>query len=552
MPAACDDLRVTSADRLAALEAAYLAARAARDRLDVARATGEDEDLAGLERRAEETSSLVHAGLAAFEPAVVGDLSPADRRAFDRIREGMAEADAYSLPVAPATVEEAGRDACGEPGTWDGLIAAGGGPLHQHLEACFAATADALVAGTEVLSRPQVLGRLATEPDPGIRRDLFLALTPLWRVVNGDDRGGSPYRALIREASAEARHGRSRLAGDAAGLGIGPDEIVSWAEDVLEAWRLAFVEPARAAGEPPVEPWDWWWRAGEVQRFVGPMSVADITEINRAVYASLGADLDALQVRLDIAPRPGRPPVPVAFTTFGGRPHRRTDGRWMPGRPTVLATYVDGGLGELAELIHETGHAIHIAGIRTRPAFADWPDADALTEALADLVPFNLADPSWLRRWLPGHPVVPPGIAQRCHYAGVAMDAAWALFEIRMLDDPSRRPNEVWTDLTSRSLGIAAHPEWSWWAIRGQLVQEPGYMANYAVGAVLAAAMRAVITNARGDWTAGDPGWYPWLREQILQFGRERSSGDAVRGMIGRAPTVDALRVEIARAAPAG
>lgn len=35
--------------------------------------------------------------------------------------------------------------------------------------------------------------------------------------------------------------------------------------------------------------------------------------------------------------------------------------------------------------LHETGHAIHIAGIRTRPAFSDWPDADLFTEAIADL-----------------------------------------------------------------------------------------------------------------------------------------------------------------------
>jgi hypothetical protein len=547
---------VTPAARLAALEAAYLAAREARDRLDVARATGEAPDLAGLDRRAAEASAAVHAGLAAFDPVAAGDLSPDDRRAFDRIRDGMAEADAYSLPVAPEIAAEvapgAGGGSCGDPGAWDRLIVAGGKPLHQQLEACYAATADALAVGGEVLSRPQVLGRLGTEPDPGVRRDLFLALAPLWRVVDGDDEGGSPYRALIREASQEARLGRSRLAANAAGLGVAPDEITSWAEGVLEAWRTAVVESARAAGEPPVEPWDWWWHAGAVGRAVGPISVADIIAVNRAVYASLGADLDELRVRLDITPRPGRRPVPVAFTTFGGRPHRQADGSWMPGQPTVLATYVDGGLGELAELVHETGHAIHIAGIRARPAFADWPDADALTEALADIVAYNVADPAWLHRWLPGNPIVPAETAARCHYAGVVMDAAWALFEMRMLDDPGRRPNDVWTDLTSTWLGVAAHPEWSWWAIRGQLVQEPGYMGNYAAGSVLAAALRAVIRAERGDWTLGDAGWYAWLRDRILRFGRERSAGDAVREVLGQPPTAHALLAEIATAARAG
>jgi hypothetical protein len=400
---------VTSTDRLAALEAAYLAAREAHDRFDVARATGtpaDPADLAELVRRAGEASDAVRAALAAFDPVAVDGLAPVDRQALDRIRDGLPARDPDSPPVG-------------------------------QLEAAYAAAADTLEVSDAVLSRPQVLGRLGTEPDPDRRRELFLALAPLWRVVDGDDEGGAPYLALIREASQEARRGRSRLAANAAGLGVGTGEIRSWAEGVLEAWRDAVVAPARAAGEPPVEPWDWWWLAGAVQRAVGPIPVDDIIEINRAVYASLGADVGKLRIRFDITPRSGRPPVPVAFTTFGGRPHRRADGSWSPGRPTILATYVDGGLGELAELIHETGHAIHIAGIRTRPAFADWPDADALTEAIADIVAGNVADPSWLRHWLPGHPVVPPEIAARCHYAGVVMDAAWALVR----DADARRPD---------------------------------------------------------------------------------------------------------------
>ncbi len=548
---------MTPADRLADLEAAYLAARDARDRLDVARATGEPAATAELEARAKATSGAVHAGLATFDVdpdagddagAMAADarLAAEDQRALSRMRDGMAEADGYSLPIPP----EAAAGACQDDREWQRLIADGGEPLHRHLEACYGATAETLEAGEERLSRPQVLARLGSEPDPRLRRDLFLALEPLWVVVNGDDAGRSPYRALVRGAAEEARGGRSRLDANANALGVTTGDIAAWAQGVLEAWRIAVVEPARAAGEPALEPWDWWWLAGEVQRAVGPLPLADILAVNRAVYASLGADLDELGVRFDITPRPGRPPVPVAFTTFGGRPHRRSDGSWSPGRPTVMATYVDGGLGELAELIHETGHAIHIAAIRTRPAFADWPDADALTEALADIVAFNVADPAWLRRWLPGHSEVPAAAAARSHYAGVAMDAAWTMFEIRMLEDPDRRPNEVWTDLTSTCLGMAPHPEWSWWAIRGQLVQEPGYMANYAIGAVLAAAMRAAIHAARGDWAGGDPGWYAWLRGRILRFGRERSAGDAVEHMLGHPPTADALLAEIARAAP--
>ena len=247
----------------------------------------------------------------------------------------------------------------------------------------------------------------------------------------------------------------------------------------------------------------------------------------------------------DIRERAGRPPVPVAYTTFGERPHQRPDGTWHPGRPTILESLTDGGLGELAELVHETGHAIHIAGIRTRPAFADWPDSDALTEALGDLVAASVHDPAWQRRWLPGGVAAPAEAARRGSFAETALDAAWALFEIRLHETPDRVPNDLWTEITSTWLGIAPHPEWSWWAMRGQLVEEPGYMANYAIGAVLAADLRAAIRAARGDWLDGDPGWYAWVREHVYRFGRERSSRDVLRDVLGRPPSADALRAEL-------
>ena len=196
----------------------------------------------------------------------------------------------------------------------------------------------------------------------------------------------------------------------------------------------------------------------------------------------------------------------------------------------MLASYVDGGLGELTELVHETGHAIHIGAIRTRPAFTDWPDSDALTEALAELVSLDTAEPAWQRRWIDGAPAVAEAASIRCRYAEVALDAAWALLEIRLHADPDRAPNDAWTEITGSYLGIAPHPEWSWWAMRGQLVQEPGYMANYAIGAVLAADLRAAIRSARGDWTDGDPGWFAWVtRPHLPVRARAHGGGRAAR-----------------------
>ena len=165
--------------------------------------------------------------------------------------------------------------------------------------------------------------------------------------------------------------------------------------------------------------------------------------------------------------------------------------------PWVFATYRTGGLDNLNELLHETGHAVHLAAIRTRPAFSDWPDSDPFTEAVADFVALDVYEPAWQQRWLGDS--VPLADGLRGRYGGIVLDVAWALFELRMLRDPSSDPNQVWAGLTQDYLHIRPHPELSWWAMRGQLVDAPGYMMNYAAGAILIAAIRARTRARHGD-----------------------------------------------------
>ena len=504
---------------IAAAEASYLAARDAADALTVARTRGAAAD--ELEPNA---ASSRLAALEALAAVRTDDLTAEDRRALAVMREALA-----ALQVDKPAADHA-RDE----------LAA----LSADLEDRYTQAGEAIrVRGTPA-GRLEVLGRLAIEPDPAGRRELFLALEPLWRAVDGGDHV-SPYRRLIRLSRERWRAGRSPVAANAAALGLGEADVEGWCRATLAAWRDTFVHPAAS----PIQPWDWWWAAGEAERLTAHLlPVVRLLPIATAWHRALGADIDALGIRLDVLPRPDRPPVPVAHTTFGRRPRPLPGGGRDPGEPWVFATYAGGGLGELTELVHEIGHAIHIAAIHTRPAFADWPDSDALTEALAELLALDTAEPEWQRRWLgPGAPDVPIAAAMRERYAAVALDAAWALFEIELHRDPDRRPSDVWTEITSDWLGIARHPEWSWWAMRGQLVQEPGYMANYAIGAVIAADLRAALRRDRGDWVGGDPGWYRDVSERLYRFGRERSSGEVVRGVLGRAPAVDALVAEIER-----
>jgi hypothetical protein len=524
---------MTGIEHVARAEATYLEARSAHDRLDVARARGEPADTTALEAAA---SDAMAAARSALDDVAADGLPADDAVTVATMREGLVTAASYSLPGI-------GTDDAGEV---DGRDPVEYTRRVRELDAAFAAAAKDLTLDGRSVTRLQVLTRLAEEPDATRRRELLRSLEPLWRSVDGDGGAGSPYRSLIAASVERWRAGRSPIDANARALGVTTEDIATWATTALEGWRNAFVEPARARGEPPIEPWDWWWLAGEAHRQVSHAIPLDALEpVNAAVHASLGVDVASLGVVFDIRDRTGRPPVPVAYTTFGERPHQRPDGSWHPGRPTILETLTDGGLGELAELVHETGHAMHIAGIRTRPAFADWPDSDALTEALGDLVAASVHDPAWQRRWLPGGVSASPEAARRGSLAETALDAAWALFEIRLHETPDRVPNELWTEITSTWLGIAPHPKWSWWALRGQLVEEPGYMANYAIGAVLAADLRAAIREARGDWLEGDPGWYAWVREHVYRFGRERSSRDVLRDMLGRPPSADALRAEL-------
>jgi hypothetical protein len=113
------------------------------------------------------------------------------------------------------------------------------------------------------------------------------------------------------------------------------------------------------------------------------------------------------------------------------------------------------------------------------------------------------------------------------------MDVAWALFEVRLEREPDADPNQVWTQITHDYLRIRPHPELSWWAMRGQLVDAPGYMMNYAAGAVLIAAIRARTRDLHGPFARGDSGWYAWVAPRLYRFGLERESRAVITEFLG-------------------
>jgi hypothetical protein len=408
--------------------------------------------------------------------------------------------------------------------------------LEARLYDCYgAATRDIVVDGAR-LDRLTVLGLLGVTGDAAGRRRLFLGLDRVWRSMNGADDDASPWRDLLRRRARRWGAGPTPFARRVTELGFVPDSVERWLERLLDVWRATLPDSS-------VEPWDLYYTMGGASRRLSPRVPRDsLRPIVERFYRALGADPSVLNVHYDLAPRAGKDPV--AFTTFGARPGTM-NGTWRPGEPWVFASYAMGGFDNLGELLHETGHAIHIAGIRTRPAFSDWPDADLFTEAIADLADDAAYDGRWQLRSLGDSAT--PAENRRAAYFGMMMDACWSLFEARLQRDPTLDPNAVWTDLTGRYLHVVAHPELSWWAMRGQLIDVPGYLVNYALGAFIAADLRARITALHGDFTLGDSTWYGFVRDRIYRFGLERSARRVMEDLLGRPVSPDPLLADLAR-----
>jgi hypothetical protein len=517
-----------------ALEATWAEALRMFGDLVVARTSGAPLDPAGGSTRA--LARRFHVLRRDLDPLIASALeaspSALERRAILTIRDGLPWFDEVESTPGRGAGADAPTGIDDDPTT---------GRLRAATFRRYGRAAAAVRIGSEVLDRLTVLDRLARLEDPAERRRHFEALAPVWRAIDGDGGAGSPYRILV--ASSGRRWGRlgSPIEASATALGLAEGSLEPMLLTVLETWRAV-------VGREPVEPWDHWYASGAAaRRLDGRIAVDRLQSLNDAHLAALGADPATLGIGYDIFRRLDRPPIPVAFTIDRGvDPHGA--GGWRARAPWVFATYETGGLGNLLELLHESGHAIQAAAIRARPAFAGFPMASSgFIEALADVVAWDVDEPAWQRHWLGA--AATPVEAARHRYGAVVLDVCWALFEIEIHRSPDRRPNDVWAEITSRGLGLVPHPEWSWWAMRGQLIDGPGYLANYALSAIVAAAVRARLRELRGDWLGGDPGWYDAVSAALFRMGSERAPADLLHELLGGPVTAEPLLADLRRAA---
>ena len=521
---------------LAAAESSYQAVRTMADAMNIARDRGVSrvetgESLAVVAREYGPAVRGLQAILRGVDSAA---LDTVDQRALGVMRAmtaGTLASDSNTSAPNDTTPPNCAYSASGIA-----ALPAGLDSLQTRVYACYGWAAMHVVFGTEKIDRLTVLGRLTSEPDSAVRRRLFLALTPLFASVNGADDSLSPYRTLVRLSARRWKEQGSPVAEAARSAGIAPDSVEPWLVRVLERWRAM-------TPDSMVEPWDYDYVAGRADRRLDARVAAiGLAELNARYYRALGADVDAVRIRYDLAPRDGK--TPVAFTDFGRRARLGAAG-WEPGDEWVFATYRYAGLANLNELMHESGHGIHIAAIRTRPAFLDWPDDDAFTEGVADIAALEVSEPKWQQRWLGDSASLADNMRSR--YAGIMLDFCWSLFEIRMHAQPASDPNAVWTSVTSTYLRIRPHPELSWWARRGQLIDLPGYMSNYAIGAIIIADLRARLIAQHGDFALGDSTWYAWTSARLYRWGLERTSRSVIEGFLGRPLSPDALVADLAR-----
>jgi hypothetical protein len=450
-------------------------------------------------------------------------LSPEDRRAVEIMRRSLADAAEDGSLAPTGKCEDAQRK--------DIDYAA----MRVALYACFGSLSNSLDFEGQKVTRVGAFDLLTRMPEPERRRKLFMQFVPLWTAINGASERDSPYRRLIVMAAADARTRGSAIDDAAKTVGARTPEVETWLEQILEAWR-------QASGKEQVEPWDYRYVGGATERELGDaISREAMQPLNERYYRDLGAELSAWNVIYDLDPREGK--APLAYTDYVRRGRERDD-EWVPTLVRVSGNYAHGGLGLLNELVHENGHVVHMMALHTRPAFMDLGDA-LFYEAFADVPSWSVYEPAWQQKYLGRSSTEESSL--RALYSSVMLDVAWALFEARMLREPTRDPNVVWTEITSKYLHVKPHPELAWWLVRVQLVDAPGYMVNYGLGAVVTADLRQRIAEQAGPFTTGNERWFPWLSENLLSSGQTQETAVLLREFLGRPVSAQALLTEIAR-----
>ena len=315
----------------------------------------------------------------------------------------------------------------------------------------------------------------------------------------------SPYRALIRESARGAGRPATPPSRPTTGSGSGAGDVERWSTGTLEAWQDAVTEPARARGEPPIEPWDWWWRAGRRNAsWRAPPARARLRRQPRVLRVA--------RRRPRCAQRPPRHHAACRAPARPGGLHdlRRAtpasrDGTWSPGEPRCsshTSTAASSTSRSCSTRRGTRSTSPRSGRDRRSPTGRTRTGSPRPSRSWSR---YDAAEPAWQRRWLPGRPEVPVATSIRClvRLGGPRrrLGAVRGPDADRPFAPPERGVDRDHVDVA----GDRAAPRVVVVGDARAAVQEAGYMGNYAVGAVVATALRAAIRRARGDWPLATP-----------------------------------------------
>ena len=322
--------------------------------------------------------------------------------------------------------------------------------LTTRTTAAYSAAAERSASAMD--ARPvDVFGRLSTEPDPRRRRD----------SSSRSSRSGK------RSTATAARPARTASAAGATAEAWSATSRPSTRTPARSGSTRARSSPgsgrssqpgATSSVSGPVEPWDQRHETGAFRRtFDADLPLTELRRIDRAYYASLGADPEALGIRYDIAPRPG--PGSGRDGVHARRrdlPRRGPDG-WSTGEQWVVASYSRPRIPTLASS-------------STRPAMPSTrgrPDPTRLRRHDRGLHHAHRGARRHrrlgsLRAGLAGtlaRRSAPVGAGLRARYGDVVRDVAWSLFEIVLHRRPSasrtrsgpRSPATTWVSCPTPS-----------------------------------------------------------------------------------------------------
>ena len=480
----------------------------------------ESQDRAAWQRRRDETSAELQKRLKNLGRE---QLTPSETRVVSKMQLTF---DELSDPGSAMAPDRKCHDATRPEKDVDVLQAA--------LYACFDEIGNRLDFEGAHVTRGGALQRLQEIEEPARRKALFMALAPLWAAVNGKNDANSPYRRMIALAATAFGNKPSPIDEAAQALNADSQRLETWLIELLDAWRRT------NEGSDAIEPWDYRYQYARASRALNASIPREaLGPLTQRFFADLGEDPHGLGVLFDLDPRPGKAPIAYADTVRIGR---TINGKWRPAIARISANYDHGGLYTLNELTHETGHAVHYMAIRARPAYF-WTDT-LFIEAFADVPSWSIFEPAWQQKYLGRSVSRADGLREL--YSLVMLDVAWGLFELRMLRTPATDPNLLWTEITSRYLGVAPHPQLSWWAVRAQLGSNPGYMINYAIGAIITAEIRKRTRDSIGSFDAGNGTWYSWTSEHLLKFGAELDTAQLLERFLDRPLSATALVEELA------